>query len=213
MSGTFTLVPKQFFFFICLGASKFFCRQNWAWGRHFEEEEEEKKNLTDNLSGRIHFVWEFRSPKRQINCLGWWIISSHKGNIKPYVYSILNWLIYLNNFLFNNYRKVLANEGPKAFLKGALCRVLVIAPLFGIAQSVYYLGVAEYLLGMKRWFVDLCCLCSHLIHDNSCEFIEISKDHFDLAQTWQYVKKTDLNSDMFNIISSVKLDGHCIVYK
>lgn len=48
------------------------------------------------------------------------------------------------------FRKVMVNEGPKAFLKGALCRILVIAPLFGIAQSVYYLGVAEMLLGMKR---------------------------------------------------------------
>lgn len=48
------------------------------------------------------------------------------------------------------FRKVMVNEGPKAFFKGAFCRILVIAPLFGIAQTVYYLGVAEYLLGMKR---------------------------------------------------------------
>ena len=47
-------------------------------------------------------------------------------------------------------RTVLAQEGPKAFLKGALCRILVIAPLFGIAQTVYYLGVAEMLLGLKK---------------------------------------------------------------
>ncbi|KAL5010101.1 hypothetical protein ScPMuIL_012406 [Solemya velum] len=46
--------------------------------------------------------------------------------------------------------KVMKYEGPKAFLKGALCRILVIAPLFGIAQTVYYLGVAEYILGIKR---------------------------------------------------------------
>ncbi|KAG7268111.1 hypothetical protein CRUP_005470 [Coryphaenoides rupestris] len=43
-------------------------------------------------------------------------------------------------------RKILRNEGPSAFLKGAYCRALVIAPLFGIAQVVYFLGVAEYLL-------------------------------------------------------------------
>lgn len=43
-------------------------------------------------------------------------------------------------------RKVLRNEGPSAFLKGAYCRALVIAPLFGIAQVVYFLGLAETLL-------------------------------------------------------------------
>ncbi|XP_061531980.1 mitochondrial glutamate carrier 1 isoform X2 [Phycodurus eques] len=43
-------------------------------------------------------------------------------------------------------RKILRNEGPSAFLKGAYCRALVIAPLFGIAQVVYFLGVGEYLL-------------------------------------------------------------------
>lgn len=48
------------------------------------------------------------------------------------------------------FRKVYTNEGPKAFFKGALCRILVIAPLFGIAQTVYYLGVAEWLLGYPR---------------------------------------------------------------
>ena len=54
------------------------------------------------------------------------------------------------------------NEGPSAFFKGAACRVMVgkeqifnwivqvMAPLFGIAQMVYYIGVAEYLLGMKK---------------------------------------------------------------
>lgn len=41
-------------------------------------------------------------------------------------------------------------EGPTAFFKGGACRMIVIAPLFGIAQTVYYLGVAEYLLGIKR---------------------------------------------------------------
>ncbi|XP_046890329.1 mitochondrial glutamate carrier 1 [Hypomesus transpacificus] len=45
-------------------------------------------------------------------------------------------------------RRILAREGPSAFLKGATCRALVIAPLFGIAQGVYFLGVGEKLLGM-----------------------------------------------------------------
>ncbi|XP_046573668.1 mitochondrial glutamate carrier 1-like [Haliotis rubra] len=48
------------------------------------------------------------------------------------------------------FRKVMSNEGPKAFFKGAACRILVIEPLFGIAQTVYYLGVAEYLMGLKK---------------------------------------------------------------
>ncbi|KAJ8002468.1 hypothetical protein DPEC_G00159230 [Dallia pectoralis] len=43
-------------------------------------------------------------------------------------------------------RKILKNEGPSAFLKGAYCRALVIAPLFGIAQVIYFLGVGEYIL-------------------------------------------------------------------
>ncbi|XP_037923659.1 mitochondrial glutamate carrier 1-like [Hermetia illucens] len=46
--------------------------------------------------------------------------------------------------------KTLRYEGPTAFFKGGLCRMIVIAPLFGIAQMVYYLGVAEALLGIKR---------------------------------------------------------------
>ena len=45
-------------------------------------------------------------------------------------------------------RKILRNEGPGAFLKGAYCRALVIAPLFGIAQVLYFLGVAEYFLAL-----------------------------------------------------------------
>ncbi|XP_059401944.1 mitochondrial glutamate carrier 1-like [Carassius carassius] len=43
-------------------------------------------------------------------------------------------------------RKILRHEGPTAFLKGAYCRALVIAPLFGIAQVVYFFGIGEYIL-------------------------------------------------------------------
>ncbi|XP_065334486.1 mitochondrial glutamate carrier 1-like isoform X2 [Cloeon dipterum] len=46
--------------------------------------------------------------------------------------------------------KIMKNEGPSAFFKGAACRMIVIAPLFGIAQTVYYLGVAERLLGIHK---------------------------------------------------------------
>ncbi|TNN82344.1 Mitochondrial glutamate carrier 1 [Liparis tanakae] len=44
-------------------------------------------------------------------------------------------------------RKILRKEGPGAFLKGAGCRALVIAPLFGIVQVVYFVGVGDFLLG------------------------------------------------------------------
>lgn len=47
-------------------------------------------------------------------------------------------------------RKIWQHEGPAAFLKGAYCRALVIAPLFGIAQVVYFLGIAESLLGLLQ---------------------------------------------------------------
>ncbi|XP_075043932.1 mitochondrial glutamate carrier 1 [Mixophyes fleayi] len=45
-------------------------------------------------------------------------------------------------------RKLWKTEGPAAFLKGAYCRALVIAPLFGIAQVVYFIGIGEFLLGL-----------------------------------------------------------------
>ncbi|XP_034032945.1 mitochondrial glutamate carrier 1 [Thalassophryne amazonica] len=45
-------------------------------------------------------------------------------------------------------QRIMRREGPQAFLKGATCRALVIAPLFGIAQVVYFLGVGETLLGL-----------------------------------------------------------------
>ncbi|VVC30176.1 Hypothetical protein CINCED_3A007688 [Cinara cedri] len=46
--------------------------------------------------------------------------------------------------------KTLRNEGPLAFFRGGACRMIVIAPLFGIAQTIYYLGVAERILGVKK---------------------------------------------------------------
>ncbi|GLD73108.1 mitochondrial glutamate carrier 1-like isoform X1 [Lates japonicus] len=44
--------------------------------------------------------------------------------------------------------RIMRREGPSAFLKGATCRALVIAPLFGIAQGVYFLGVGEMMLDL-----------------------------------------------------------------
>ncbi|KAM6216223.1 mitochondrial glutamate carrier 2 [Rhynchocyon petersi] len=43
-------------------------------------------------------------------------------------------------------RKIWIQEGPSAFMKGAGCRALVIAPLFGIAQGVYFIGIGEHIL-------------------------------------------------------------------
>ncbi|XP_042528077.1 mitochondrial glutamate carrier 2 [Dipodomys spectabilis] len=43
-------------------------------------------------------------------------------------------------------RKLWTQEGPWAFMKGAGCRALVIAPLFGIAQGVYFVGIGEHVL-------------------------------------------------------------------
>ncbi|KAL1790294.1 mitochondrial glutamate carrier 2 [Sigmodon hispidus] len=43
-------------------------------------------------------------------------------------------------------RKIWKQEGATAFMKGAGCRALVIAPLFGIAQGVYFIGIGERIL-------------------------------------------------------------------
>ncbi|XP_072282523.1 mitochondrial glutamate carrier 1-like isoform X2 [Pyxicephalus adspersus] len=48
-------------------------------------------------------------------------------------------------------RKIWVKEGPSAFLKGSVCRALVIAPLFGIAQVVYFLGVGEAVLEFAQF--------------------------------------------------------------
>jgi solute carrier family 25 glutamate transporter 18/22 len=45
--------------------------------------------------------------------------------------------------------KMFKHESKTAFFKGSVARVCVVAPLFGIAQMFYYLGIAEALLGYK----------------------------------------------------------------
>ncbi|XP_078276944.1 mitochondrial glutamate carrier 1-like isoform X1 [Rhinoraja longicauda] len=50
-------------------------------------------------------------------------------------------------------RKIWKNEGPSSFLKGSVCRALVIAPLFGIAQVIYFVGVGEFVLGFSHFEV------------------------------------------------------------
>ncbi|XP_017076873.1 mitochondrial glutamate carrier 1 isoform X2 [Drosophila eugracilis] len=47
-------------------------------------------------------------------------------------------------------RKTLKKEGVTAFFKGGLCRIMVVAPLFGIAQMFYFLGVGEQILGIEQ---------------------------------------------------------------
>ena len=44
--------------------------------------------------------------------------------------------------------RVFRQEGITAFYKGTVPRMIVIAPLFGIAQMVYFIGVAESLLDL-----------------------------------------------------------------
>lgn len=47
-------------------------------------------------------------------------------------------------------KKTLKNDSFRAFFRGALARVAVIAPLFGIAQTVYFLNVAGYLFSFMN---------------------------------------------------------------
>ena len=42
--------------------------------------------------------------------------------------------------------KIYKTEGVPAFFKGAVPRMIVVAPLFGIAQMVYFFGIAENLI-------------------------------------------------------------------
>jgi solute carrier family 25 (mitochondrial glutamate transporter), member 18/22 len=46
-------------------------------------------------------------------------------------------------------REIVKNESATALFKGSIARVCVVAPMFGIAQMVYFLGVAESILGLK----------------------------------------------------------------
>ncbi len=54
------------------------------------------------------------------------------------------------NGIADAFTSIMKEEGPRAFFKGGLCRMIVIAPLFGIAQMVYYFGIAEAILGIDK---------------------------------------------------------------
>ena len=49
----------------------------------------------------------------------------------------------------DTFAKVVSNEGYSALFKGCVPRMSVIAPLMAIAQSVYFIGVAESLFGLQ----------------------------------------------------------------
>lgn len=68
--------------------------------------------------------------------------------IKPTFFQYVCANLWLTAGFSHFYRRIWSKEGPATFLKGATCRALVIAPLFGIAQGVYFLGVGEQLLGL-----------------------------------------------------------------
>jgi len=53
------------------------------------------------------------------------------------------------NGILDTFYKIIKHESPTALFKGSVARVCVVAPLFGIAQMFYYLGVAESLMGLK----------------------------------------------------------------
>lgn len=52
--------------------------------------------------------------------------------------------------VWDAFSDILKNEGPTAFFKGGMCRIIVIAPLYAIIQGIYYMGVAEKLLGIEK---------------------------------------------------------------
>ena len=47
-------------------------------------------------------------------------------------------------------RRIYNEEGIKSFLRGTIPRAWAIGPLFGIAQTVYYVGVGERLFGLDQ---------------------------------------------------------------
>ncbi|CAF0780554.1 unnamed protein product [Adineta ricciae] len=78
-------------------------------------------------------------------------ISSYLATPFDVVKTRLQTLEYKNRYsgMLDCATKIMREEGPSAFFKGSLLRVMVIAPLFGIAQMVYYLGIAEAMMGLK----------------------------------------------------------------
>uniref|UniRef100_A0A8D9FBE9 Mitochondrial glutamate carrier 1 n=1 Tax=Cacopsylla melanoneura TaxID=428564 RepID=A0A8D9FBE9_9HEMI len=47
-------------------------------------------------------------------------------------------------------QKIYRTEGVRALFKGGLCRVMIMAPMFGILQMIYQMNISESLLGGIR---------------------------------------------------------------
>ncbi|KAH9494349.1 hypothetical protein DERF_015040 [Dermatophagoides farinae] len=86
--------------------------------------------------------------------------------------------------------RIWRDEGIKAFFKGAGCRVMVIAPLFGIAQTVYYLGVAEYLIGKFHKSND----------NNSNDFKHYHHHHHHHQQQQQQTKQLRMRENFSKVL-------------
>ncbi|XP_076810899.1 mitochondrial glutamate carrier 1-like isoform X1 [Clavelina lepadiformis] len=54
------------------------------------------------------------------------------------------------NGILDCFRQMYKEEGLRTFMRGAQARAVAIAPLFGIAQTVYHLGVGEAFLGIPQ---------------------------------------------------------------
>ena len=77
-----------------------------------------------------------------------------------------------------SFRKIYVNEGASAFFKGALCRMIVIAPLFGIAQVIFpafstlfisrIFNIISHILVSFSAFVLLFCDFSAFFPRNIC---------------------------------------------
>ena len=52
--------------------------------------------------------------------------------------------------VFDAFYRILRSEGPTALFKGMGCRIIVIGPLFGISQMVYFLDITGSILGIDR---------------------------------------------------------------
>lgn len=47
-------------------------------------------------------------------------------------------------------RKICRTEGFRALMKGGLCRVMILAPMFGILETVYLLNIAEHVFDVRN---------------------------------------------------------------
>ena len=77
--------------------------------------------------------------------LGWIVCVHVCADLLRYFWSCKNMIIH-KGVRCSVCRKTWRYEGLRTFFNGGFCRVMVIAPLFGIAQVVYYLGIAEMML-------------------------------------------------------------------